>query len=282
MFKAFGASRGWIRFSPRMHELTTRLKCLNYPELYQDEARIHTALFRAFFDDDEKINQFLTELTSRPVEEQSEFLNQTLQESTEFGQWMDEKFVHLDALDWSTAGRAKAQLEFEKLPIEEQQKAIRTFQLTLSFGLASFHNFVALMVHGRKLTQLVNEAMTGNDDSFYLAAHIDRNILEQIPYFKNRYLRAQREGEENFLRPLNYRLQSPQFKGKIRHRLLYMLFTILESMRWLDDLKHREILDICDQLGLERYENRIETEKALGDRLRDYRDFQIMNRMSTL
>ncbi|MGR8999162.1 MAG: hypothetical protein ACU88J_08960, partial [Gammaproteobacteria bacterium] len=34
----FGANRGWIRFSPRLHQLTIEFKCRNYPELYQDEA----------------------------------------------------------------------------------------------------------------------------------------------------------------------------------------------------------------------------------------------------
>jgi hypothetical protein len=145
------------------------------------------------------------------------------------------------------------------------------------FSLASFYNFVALMVHGRKLTQLVSEAMMGNDDSFCLAVHIDRNILEQIPYFKDRYLKAQQEGEQGFIEALNYRTQSPQLKGKIRHRALYMLFAILESTQWLDELKHREILDICDRLNLDDYENRIETENALTKRLIEYRQFQKSN-----
>ena len=56
-----------------------------------------------------------------------------------------------------------------------------------------------------------------------------------------------------------------------------MLFAILESTQWLDELKHREILDICDQLNLDHYENRIETENALTKRLSEYRKFQKSN-----
>ena len=145
------------------------------------------------------------------------------------------------------------------------------------FGLASFFNFIALMVHGRKLTQLVGEAMMGDDVSFCLAVHIDRNILEQISYFKDRYAKAQWDGEQDFIEALNYRTQSPQLKGRIRHRTLYMLFAILESTHWLDELKHREILDICDQVNLDHYENRIETENALTKRLCEYRQFQKSN-----
>jgi hypothetical protein len=277
LMRTFVASRGWIRFSPRLHELTTRFKCLNYPELYQDEARIQTALLRAYFENDEKINKFVTDLSLHTPIEQTVFINEFIKEAHELRQWIDENVPHLDDLDWSPSGKAKARQEWEKLTLEEQQQGIRVWQYSLMFSLASFHNFIALMVHGRKLTHLVGQAMRGNDDSFCLAVHIDRNILEQIPYFKDRYLKAQQEGEHSFIEALNYRTQSPQLKGKIRHRALFMLFAILESTQWLDELKHREILDICDQLNLDHYGNRIETENALTKRLIEYRQFQKSN-----
>jgi hypothetical protein len=282
LMRTFGANNGWIRFSPRLQELSNRFNCNNYPELYQDETRIQTALLRAFFDDDEKMNQFITDFSSRTSIEQTVFMNKFISDSQKFGQWLDENVIHLDDLDWSPYGQAKARQKYEKFSVETQQKTTRTLRYLLVFSLASFYNFIALMVHGRKLTQLVKEAMTGNDDSFCLAVHIDRNILEQIPYFKDRNSKAQREGDQNFLDALSYRIRSPQIKGKIRHRALYMLFAILESTQWLDVLTRPEILDICDQLNLDHYENRIETEKALADRLRDYRKFQRMNSMSTL
>lgn len=277
LMRAFGANRGWICFSPRLHDLTIRFKCQNYPELYQDETRIQSALFRAFFDNDEMIGQFLADLSARTPIEQTVFMNDFIKNAHELGQWMDENIPHLDDLDWSPSVQAKARRKYEQLSLEKQQKATRTFQYSLMFSLASFFNFVALMVHGRKLTQLVNEAMSGNDDSFCLAVHIDRNILDQIPYFKDRYSKAQREGDQDFVEALTYRTRSPQIKGKIRHRALYMLFSILESTQWLDQLKHREILDICDQLNLGHYENRIETENALTKRLIEYRQFQKSN-----
>jgi len=59
-----------------------------------------------------------------------------------------------------------------------------------------------------------------------------------------------------------------------------MLFALLEDTYWLDDLKHREILEICDELQLDRYGNRIESENALTKALRGYRKFQEFNRMS--
>lgn len=81
LMRTFGANRGWIRFSPRLHELTTRFKCLNYPELYQDEARIQTALLRAYFENDEKIKEFVTDLSLLTPIEQTVFLNEFIKEA---------------------------------------------------------------------------------------------------------------------------------------------------------------------------------------------------------
>ena len=59
-----------------------------------------------------------------------------------------------------------------------------------------------------------------------------------------------------------------------------MLFALLEGSNWLDNLTHPEILNICDELELDRYGCRIESENALTKRLRDYRRFQKFNAMS--
>ncbi len=151
----FGANRGWIRFSPRLHELTIWLKCRNYPELYQDEVRIQTALLRAFIDNDQENKQFVSDLSSHTLIEQSVLLNQFIKDAHQIGQLIDENAQHLDDLDWSPSGQAKARREWEKLTLEEQKQALRCGQYLLMSGLASFFNFIALMVHGRKLTQLV-------------------------------------------------------------------------------------------------------------------------------
>ena len=56
-----------------------------------------------------------------------------------------------------------------------------------------------------------------------------------------------------------------------------MLFGILESFQWLNDLKHEEILDICDEAGLDRYQNRIEDVNYITKRLAEYRRWQKSN-----
>jgi hypothetical protein len=152
MMRTFDVNDGRIRFSPRLHQLTLGFKCQNYPELYQDETRIQATLLRAFFDNDEVMNQFLVDLSSRSVIEQSVFMNEFIQNNLELGQCIDENVLHIDDFDWSPYGQAKALSEWEELTQEEQQQGIRFGQYFLMFSLASFYNFIALMVHGRKLT----------------------------------------------------------------------------------------------------------------------------------
>ena len=280
MLRKLQTENKWLRFSPRLHELTKRFNCQNYPELYQGEARIQSALLRAIFESDEKIKHFLTDLNAKSLAEQYQFMNEFLLDVIDLGQWMDKHVPHLDALDWSPRTQAIAQRKWNKFTPEEQQQAVRFNQYSLSFSLASFYNYFSLMVHGRKLTQLVGEAMAGNKSSYCLAIQIDKSIIEHIPYFKDRYRQAQQTGEQDFLASVSKSLATPHFSGRIRRRLLYMLFALLEGTNWLDELKHREILDVCDQLGLDKYEARIESENALTKRLIEYREFQKFNQKS--
>jgi hypothetical protein len=274
ILKKIESEHKWIKFTHRLYELMARLKCDNYPELYQDENRIVTALLRTQFENDDKISEFIKSQTAKSLEEQIAELNDFFHESTEFSQVIEENMPHLDELDWSEAGQAKAKQEWAKLTPEEQKQAQRLWQYGLMFVLASFYNYFAVMVHGRKLTQLVAEAMAGNDESYYRAIHIDKSILSRIPYFKERHQRALETGEQDFLEAVGRWHAKPQLISKVRHPLLYMLFALLDGCQWLDDLKNREILDLCDELGLDRYENRIETENALTKRLIEYRKLQ--------
>ena len=130
------------------------------------------------------------------------------------------------------------------------------------------------MVHGARLTTLVPQAITGDDEAFLKAIQIDRMLLLHYPYFRDRKFRAQNDREMEFLSKISYRESNSPVRGKIQYPALYMLFGILESFRWLDDLKHKEILDICDEAGLDRYQNRIEDINCLTKRLIEYRKWQ--------
>ncbi|MCF6252980.1 MAG: hypothetical protein L3J75_17200 [Methylococcaceae bacterium] len=226
ILKKANSHNGWVRFSPRLYELMTKYKCNNYPELYQDEARIQTVLFRAFLDSDEQIVELWNEFGVLSQEEQSQYLNEFAEGSNELGKLIDDNLMHLDDMDWSPAGQVKAQKEWDKFSEKEQRQILRFSQYSLSFSLASFHNYLAVMVHGKKLTQLVAEAMAGNQTSFCYAVHIDKSILDHIPFFKQRHQQAIQQGDEDFLGLVNYRIQSPQLKGRVRHPYTLYAFCI--------------------------------------------------------
>jgi hypothetical protein len=59
-----------------------------------------------------------------------------------------------------------------------------------------------------------------------------------------------------------------------------MVFATLESFHLLDAFTATEILDICDEAKLDRFQNRIEDENYLIKRRREYRRFQKITPMS--
>lgn len=166
------------------------------------------------------------------------------------------------------------------LPEDERRKSEQRGIFLSMAMFSNFFNTLSLMIHGAKLTSLVPQAMNGDDAAFLKAAQIDRMLLLHHPFFKERKMRAQSEGETKFLGQLAYRESNPTIQGKIRYPALYMLFGILDAYRWLNDLRHEEILDICDEAGLDRYQNRIEDVNYLTKRLGEYRRWQETTNMS--
>lgn len=169
---------------------------------------------------------------------------------------------------------------FQALPEEERAASVKRSQFFLGGFFGQLFNTLALMVHGAKLTTLVPQAQQGDDEAFMKAVQVDRLLLTHHPYFIQRKQQAQDNGEADFLSALAYRESNPNLKGKIRYPALFMLFGLLESVQWLDDLSHKEILDLCDEIGLDRFQNRIEDVTYLTKRLRDYRRFQKISGMS--
>lgn len=138
----------------------------------------------------------------------------------------------------------------------------------------SVHNFLSVMVNGEKMTSLVPKAIAGDEDAFRKAVKIDRSLLSYHPYFVDRFQSAQANGEAEFLRRLSHNNSTPGLIGKISYPGLYVVFAMLESLGWLDEISHSEILDICDKAGLDRWQNRIEDVNYVTKRLAGYRRYQ--------
>jgi hypothetical protein len=137
------------------------------------------------------------------------------------------------------------------------------------------------MVHGEKLTALVTQAKAGDVTAFAKAVQIDKGILSSVPYFRERFERAGREGDQSFLIEVSRRLGSPPYRGKIRHKSLWMAFDFLYGANLLSHYRHEELLDLLNEAGVGGYKNRIEDVKNLSKRLAEYRRFQARNTVST-
>jgi hypothetical protein len=239
----------------------------SYVQMYDDEKKLGVALMLWLLGDD-GFKEFNDEAASWSEQEQADFLAYACGGE---GEKDIEESLNLPQTDTEWAEQEKF---FQSLPDDEKTEATKRGAYFFKSFFAQFFNTLALMTHGAKLTTLVPLALQGDPDAFLKAVQVDRLLLTHHPYFIKRKQEAQDKGEDDFLKALAYRESNPNLKGKIRYPGLFMLFGILESIRWLDDLKHEEILDLCDEIGLDRFQNRIEDVNYLTKRLIDYRRFQ--------
>jgi hypothetical protein len=77
----------------------------------------------------------------------------------------DASDVFLESLPETPEQEQAAKTAFDKLGSEEQVKAVKQAQITMLAFLAVFFNTIAIMIHGRKMTDLVQAAEQGDDDA---------------------------------------------------------------------------------------------------------------------
>jgi hypothetical protein len=266
------SEQGIFKFPPYLADTITNLKIESYPRLYTNENAIGAMLFRAFMSDEE-LKELNAELEAASPDERGEFI-------TEFSSSFCEGIERIE-IPKTPAEQEAARQRFLSLPEAEQKEAIRIGQHFFCAFFASFFQNLSVMVHGEKLTALVAQAVAGNDEAFAKAVQIDRRILTECPYFKERFVRAQFDRDEDFNDLISYRVQHSPYRGKIRHKTLWLTFSFLELTGHLNELKHREILEICDEVGVGGWDNRIQEVKHLTRRLDEYRKFQNRGRMNT-
>jgi len=240
----------------------------DYVLMYDDERKIGRALFLALMGE-EGFKQFNIEIENLSSDDQQKWIDDISDPNNELAEVFFNMKIPETSEEWRIAQDLVAQM-----PEEERSVAEKQSMFFWCFTFASFFNTLSLMVHGSRLTSLVPQAIAGDDDAFLKAIQIDRMILIYHPYFRDRKFRAQDDGDSDFLSKLAYRESNSIIRSSIRYPALYMLFGILDSYRWLDDLKHKEILNICDDAGLDLYQNRIEDVGYLTKRLIEYRKWQ--------
>lgn len=264
---------GWVRMPDEIEQAYKNLGLGAYYVLaYEDEHRIHGCLYKALFPNNfveefMKLNdEFMALSEAEKIAFLKEDIDSPLDDSTGFS--LADFFPETDE------AKEAARLQYEALSDEEKNDAVFRFAMFIAFFYSFFYNILSLMVHGQKLTTLVPLAINGDKDAFCKAVQIDRNLLTGHPYFKDTYARLQSGQDIEFLNALLYRIGNPTTRGKIRFPALFMVFTILESFDWLDDFSSSEILDICDEAKLDRFQNRIEDENYLTKRRIEYRRMQ--------
>lgn len=254
---------GQLLFPLPLVDTIRNLKIDQYPLLYEDERRLMYVFLRAWFTD-EQIRELNSDIALSSLDDCGELL-QAICNSIE---------PILESIPKTPEEIEAGRLTLESLPEDEKQGAIKRAQAFYSFFFASFGQTFSMMMHGEKLTTLVAKAKAGDDDAFCKAIRIDKRILTVIPYFREKYERATQLGEVEFIKKIGFWIGAAPYKGRIRHKALWVVFAILDQAGMLSNLSHAEILSICDEVGVGGADNRIEDVGYLSKRLREYRKLQ--------
>lgn len=266
VFREAQRPEGWRKVAEAFGQIRKRLNIDGYVALYDDERRLH-ACFALFWLGAEGLKKFAEELNGASPEELKKYVEDFSTELLD-SDWGEDLFPE------TPQRKAELLALFEALSPAEKTEAIKRGQYLYSFVIAFFYESISVMAHGEKLTSLVPKAMAGDRDAFLKAIHIDKSLLHSHPWFKGRHEAAQCKREDSLLRDIGYRLRVAPTRGRIRHPGLYAMFSMLEALGWLNELRHEEILDLCDEARLDRWQNRIEDVNYLTKRLIGYRRMQ--------
>lgn len=153
---------------------------------------------------------------------------------------------------------------------EHQKRATERVELLCAALVSNLYNYLAVMVFGQSLCQLVAHAREGNDDALVHAAQVDRTVLN-VPHFQQRLAQAQLAGDSNFLDMLSYRLRNPLLRTKLRHPELHLALAILQDKGELEPGKRRpygELMDLCREAGVYKGDDVDAFRKSLTEYLR--------------
>jgi hypothetical protein len=133
--------------------------------------------------------------------------------------------------------------------IELDEELLRRGRQFFGFLMPSLYNQIALMVHHRSMFDLVGEALQGSDSSLLKAVQIDPTVLNLEP-LANRARSAGRNAEASFVRRLEEYQQKPMLESRYEYLPLYLILWFLELTGWLGKRPHKDIFELCDELGV--------------------------------
>ncbi|HSI96511.1 MAG TPA: hypothetical protein VK938_10560 [Methylophilaceae bacterium] len=272
LLRELQSNNKWVRLPDKFEDIFKRWRLDSYVIVFDDEKHISNCL-GLFLMGQEGYKKFNDEIAALPIEEQqhfaSEWLRDLLDEST--WSWMEGLFPNTPEKEMIAKER------FEALSPDDKTEALKRGAWFWHLFFGWFYQYLSVMLHGEKLTSLVAKAKSGDLDAFVKAVHIEPRLLDSHPFFKARFESARNKeavdkSERNFLMRIGTSLAKRGGPGRISYPGLYVTFTILEIAGWLDGgFTHEEILDLCDEAGLDRWQNRIEDVNYLTKRLSEYR-----------
>lgn len=259
------SSGGRLGFSKEVSTIFTNLKIENYPLLYENPEAIGSLLLAGLMGEAEA-EVFCAELEQSSPVERGRIMASLLHDLDMFDPVFD--------LAKSDEEKLQAQAAFALLDPQVQKDVVDIQQRLWMSAFVTFFDYLSVAVHGQRLTSLVAQAKSGDDEAFGKAVQIDGRILTVIPYFKERFARAIMEDQEGFRSMVASKLQRPPYKGRIEHKALWMTFAFLDGIGLLYAVAREQLLDLCNEVGACQSGYPIDDVKNLSKRLSLYREFQ--------
>lgn len=255
MFHQLKAQRGgdlvWPAF---VVDQKKNLKANNYVDLYDDDKRFQGAIKSAVFS-----NEQIQEINNEAENEGHAKVFARLDES--FDEFLIDAHKYLKKL--------REDPNFD----DESDENLSTEQNQYLFvsSLATYHNVFSIMVYGKRLAKLVQEAISGNDQSFLQAIKVDHNLIYDHPYFRNRLAKANQDQEVVFLKRAHEQQLAPSLSGRVKHKGLYTMFYFLDNIQMLDKFTCKELFYLYDDCDLKDYETPPYDLSSFSEHLRKYK-----------
>lgn len=247
-------------FRPKFRQALINLKIQNWAVLYEDPLNELKVKFLIFMTPQE-INDLVAQLKAMTTAEQQECLTEALENAA-----IEDDDDDIEPM---------TQAQFDALPDEQRNKLVMQVQQTIAFLLPMVFNYLAYIVHGKSMYQLVAEAKAEVRESLLKAIQIDKSVLSTIPYFIEFNRRAADEGLFEVQRQIHTYRQKPIFVSRIRYPSLWLVFAFLDEMNILEEFEEdlEYFAELCQRLrvyGPPPEEDVVDVD-SFESRLKDYK-----------
>lgn len=233
---------GELIWPPWVIEEKNNLKAHNYVVFYDDDKTLSSAMNLAFFGH-EGLEEVKVMLETEGFDKLHVELDNILDEIVSTSKQLIETISHNANL-----------LEDEKKDSAPSEADIKQYQYFFLAFQNIFHNIFSIMVFGERLSKLVQKAIAGDDKALLKAIKIDKNLIHDHPYFKEKFYEANRRQDKAFHEAIIAKQATPSLKGRIQHKGLYAMFFLLDMLEVLDDFSNKELYALYESCELTKYE----------------------------